>query len=190
MCMLKSDVAKTLEIYDQYLKERQEVLKNDIDKLQQQIESEASQIEEKEIAIELQTKKLRQEENIFNLYNTTKEYEQAIQLLKKELEQLQKDKATQEKHLELSREESDRVAKLLKKNEQLVKEVEEQLPDETKDETTKQKMENEPEKGHNVELPRTTKQDIRERLEFCLNLLDLDQQRCSLELQMLIQDLQ
>lgn len=186
-----------LESSYSYFVNRKESLFVEIEQNKQQLENVQANIMEKERYIEIQTRKERDESNIFNLYDTTNRYTASIKTLKEEL-------------APVCKEEEDIRQKLFRLNQELV-EITDQISSmqimmrhlveedhtyekqqgikENNGEEIKQGETEEQKTISNEVFQTITNEEIMKRLQFCKYILDVDKTRCSLELDMLIDDI-
>lgn len=191
--MTKTDIIQILTGYHEYLAARKEIVFHDIEQTKQKIETIQAQIKEKETYIELQSEKEKQESNIFTLYDTTNQYAENIRQLKELAKQLGHDKEQNTAKLKKAEQEMQDLTSQLISIQRLQRQLGEEQggkePEPAAGQQDADAVKNQSPQYYDKEMPRNTMQDIRERLQFCLDILDLDPKRCSLELNLLIKDL-
>lgn len=193
--MNNADVIIRLDSSHAYFIARKDNLFEEIAHTKQILESIQTNILEKERYLEIQTKKEKDESNIFNLYDTTNHYAKNIKDLQVELASIYKDEKETKETLTLLEEELEEVTSHIISIQIMRRHFtqEESEIDNTQISEENAEKEEDSEKGKvktvSEEFPILTTEDIIKRLQFCKDILDLDKARCSLELNMLIEDI-
>lgn len=182
--MNNHEIIKKLNQTLHYLRERKNYLFHQIEQTRQNLENINTEIQEQETYMELENQKEQQETNIFNLYDTTNKYAEERKILAGKIAGMNVEKNKFEILLDALQKEFNQVNEQIISNQILVKQFSEQHNSSRKGEKNK----------HNhmaKEQPEQKNQhaDLADRLEFCLGILQLDKERCSLELQSIIQEL-
>lgn len=157
----------------QYLGERKEVLFNKIALTKQKLENLNGEMEEQKAYLELETKKEQQESNIFRLYDTDNPHGEEKQRLSGSLERLQAEKSRFEKLLHTQQAEFEQVKQGIVSSQIVIKELEER-------EILDAAGGRQPSVGGPA--------DIINSLKLCLELFDLDRERCRLELKRMLEE--
>lgn len=157
----------------QYLKQQKEVLFDKIELAKQKLENLNGEIAEQEKYLEIETKKEQQESNIFRLYDTDNPHEEEKQRLSGRLEQLQAEKNSFEEQLHALQAEFEQVKQGIISSQIVLKELEE-----------REILDAGSEQPHFSGDP----VDIINSLKLCLELFDLDKERCRLELKRLLEE--
>ena len=168
--MEDKDIAEKLKVVMQYFQDRKEALFNRIQILSGQLDIVLSDISENETYLELEINKEQQESNIFNLYNTTEEYSKKKEFISEHLNLLKQNKKTMEEELASIQQELETVKTNFVFIQILVNYFEDKVVNHEEE----------------VQQEKQKKLDITNQLKLCLGILDLDKERCAMELQKLI----
>lgn len=178
--MNNREVLTRLESSHAYYMRKKDTLFAAIEETKQQLESIQADMEEKKKYIDIQTKQERAASNIFSLYDTTNQYMEEIEQLQTDLEAI----CTREEKT------GQRLASLEQELEEVTAQIiSNQIMQNDFKKTQSPVAAGETATASQEELPPKTIEDIRKRLQFCRDILDLDPKRCSLELTMLLNDL-
>lgn len=161
-------IKNTLE----YLIERKNQVFSQVQEIQAALDLINGEISEQEIFIELETNREKLESNIFSLYDTTDKYTKEKENLSNALEK----KTDEKRQLELKKEEITKEFDLV--NEQIV----------SNQILIKHFTKLEENRIAEEALENKKKLDITSQLELCLGTLDLDKERCAMELRKLLEE--
>ena len=154
-----------------YLQARKDSLFNQMQKLHQQLDAIAGDISEQETYLELEKSREKLESNIFSLYDTTDIHTKEKEHLSNALKENTTRKLQLEEALAGVIKEMDVVNSNIVSNQILVKLFSE--------------MDENADYGKKME----DKSDITSRLELCIGILELDKERCFMELKKLLDDI-
>lgn len=160
-----------LEEIQEYLNERKNSIFQSLKLQEQKLETLSNEISEKQTYIEVENRKEKQESNIFTLYPTTQKYEKEKQKLNKELEQLQIEKNKIEETISSLKLEFETVEKHVVTNQVMIQQAEK-------------------EESKADDKSYAVNSELIDKLKFCLEIIELDKERCALELQNIISDLE
>lgn len=156
-----------------YLQKRKQSVFEEIQQVKKELETVISTINEQEAYMNLESNREKMERNIFSIYNTSEKYEKEKERIRGMIEKKNTDKKRLETTLKNLSEELETVNDRIVSNQILEKHFLE--------EKEKQKEET---------LTETVKLDIANQLQFCLSILELDKERCAMELQKLLEFVQ
>lgn len=167
--MNKDHQTKIKEIQG-YLNERKKSIFQSLKSYEQKLENLSNEICELQTYIEVENRKEKQESNIFTLYPTTQKYEEEKKKLNNKLEQSESEKKQIEEILLNFKNEFDTIEKHIITSQIIIQQLEE------KESMTDAKIS-------------VTNTELMERLKFCLEIIELDKERCAIELRNIISDL-
>lgn len=180
--MNNQEITKRLNTTLDYLRKRKDYLYEQIQKIKHNLEEIIQEIQEQEKYIELESQKEKTESNIFNLYDTTNKYVEEKKHLAAKLAGMNVEKNQFEVLLDALQKEFEKVNENIISNQVMVRFfLEKESSDSVKEETTKKE----------IEIAEKKKDgDIISRIKFCKDILQLDKERCLIELQNLIYELE
>lgn len=167
--MSKEHQKKIKEIQE-YLIERKKSIFYSLKSYEQKLENLSNGISELQTYIEIEKRKEKQESNIFTLYPTTQKYEEEKKKLNKKLEQSESEKEQIEETFWNLKNEFDTIEKHIITSQIIIEQLEEK----------------ESKSDAKVSLTNT---ELMEKLKFCLEIIELDKERCAMELRNIISDL-
>ena len=179
--MQKSQIISTIQETLSYLYKRRESVFDEIQYYEQTSENLTIEIKSKETEIENQTTKQNQENNIFNLYNTSQSFVEKKNRLTTILEKAQTEQTKIQELLSKKRQELELINQNIISNQLVLRHF---------TETTDHQPEpsDSPIISTTQNITATSIKDFASRLELIFQLIDLDQPRCKLELQKLIDE--
>lgn len=164
------DYQTKIKEIQEYLNERKKSIFNSMKVYEQKLENLSNEISELQTFIEVENRKEKQESNIFTLYPTTQKYEEEKKKLYEKLEQLEKEKKQIEETYSTLEKEFGIIENHVVTSQVMIQQLEEK---ESKSDTKTSVV--------NIELI--------EKLKFCLEIIELDKERCVIELRNIISDL-
>lgn len=182
--MNNHEIIKKINQTLSYLRERKDYLFNQIQQMKQELENLIGEIHEKETYMELENKKEQQVSNIFNLYDTTNKHAEEKKILAEKIASMNVEKDRLEILIEVIQKEFDRINENIISNQVLVRHFSGKKGQKNLEVIRSSGVKEE------KQLEKSICLDINDRLKFCMEILDLDKERCRMELQNLIQELE
>lgn len=159
--MEKKKIIESVAKTSEYLTKRKDFLVDELQTVQQRLDELRDEIVEKEAYVELESNRELLENNMFNVYNSAEKHTKEKEYLMELLEKCREEKKTLEERLELVRQELNEVCQHLVRGAEVDRYLKE---------------------SRDISF-------IKNRVQLCMDLLEVDRERCMTELRVVLDEL-